>query len=201
MRPSWARSWSTRTRGGATSRRCSRRTWRRGLSFELWLYSHQLETAHALIREYPGTTFVLNHYATPVGLFGPRGDVRTPAQRERLLGQWQDEVARLAQYPHVVAKHSGLGMPVLGGTPRRPLDVGSLAGFTERAAPLVRHLHDCFGPERTMWASNYPMDKPVLSVAATAQVVLDVLGSDAEPGPLFHDVAARTYRVGVTGRR
>ena len=45
----------------------------RGLSFELWLYSHQLPLVPTLLAEYPETTFVLDHYATPVGLFGPRG--------------------------------------------------------------------------------------------------------------------------------
>ncbi len=45
----------------------------RGLSFELWCYAHQLPEALTLVREYPETTFVLNHYSTPVGLFGRRG--------------------------------------------------------------------------------------------------------------------------------
>lgn len=168
----------------------------RGLTFELWLYSHQLETVHDLVSEYPATTFVLNHYGTPVGLFGPRGDVRTAPQRARLLDVWREQVARLAEHPNVVAKHSGLGMPILGGTPTRPIGVDALGEFADRAAPLVRHLHECFGPERTMWASNYPIDKPGLTVPATVQVVLDVLGSDAAPRQLFHDVAARTYRIG-----
>lgn len=35
----------------------------------------------------------------------------------------------------------------------------------------------------------------MLSLPATAQVLLDVLGSDAQPELLFHDVAARTYRL------
>jgi predicted TIM-barrel fold metal-dependent hydrolase len=86
-------------------------------------------------------------------------------------------------------------MPLLGGVPRRQLDVDALAEVTDRVAPLIRHLHDCFGPDRTMWASNYPMDKPVLSLPATAQVVLDVLGADARPDQLFSDVATRTYRL------
>lgn len=172
----------------------------RGLSFELWVYSHQLPLVHDLVAAYPGTTFVLDHYATPVGLFGPRGGAGTPQERRSQLARWHDDLARVAEHGNVVAKHSGLGMPVLGGTPRRQLAVGSLAEVTDRVAPLVRHLHDCFGADRTMWASNYPMDKPVLSLPATAQVLLDVLGSDAQPGLLFHDVAARTYRLDPVDR-
>lgn len=167
----------------------------RGLSFELWVYSRQLPLVHTLLEEYPETTFVLDHYATPVGLFGPRGGTGSPAQRRDLLRRWCDDLAPVAAHRDVVAKHSGLGMPVLGGVPRRQLDVGRLAEVVDRAGPLVRHVHDCFGPERTMWASNYPMDKPVLSVPATAQVLLDILGSDAHPQLLFRDVATRTYRL------
>ena len=167
----------------------------RGLSFELWLYSHQLPLVPTLVAEYPETTFVLDHYATPVGLFGPRGGTGSAGHRRALLDRWHDDLARVAEHPTVVAKHSGLGMPLLGGVPRRQLDVGSLSEVTDRVAPLVRHLHDCFGPDRTMWASNYPMDKPVLSLPATAQVVLDVLGADARPDQLFSDVATRTYRL------
>ena len=105
------------------------------------------------------------------------------------------DIAAVAAHGNVVAKHSGLGMPVLGGTPRRQLGIGALAEMTDRVGPLVRHVHRCFGPDRTMWASNYPMDKPVMSLPATAQILLDVLGSDAQPQKLFHDVAQRTYRL------
>lgn len=171
----------------------------RDLSFELWLYSHQLRSVVPLVEEYPATTFVLNHYATPVGLFGPRGGIGSSRQRATLAATWAEDVARLAHLPNVVAKHSGLGMPLLGATPRRQLGEGSLDALTERAAPLVQHLHACFGPERTMWASNFPIDKPVLSLPATARILLDVLGSEANPELLFHDVAARTYRIDQTG--
>lgn len=167
----------------------------RGLSCELWVYSHQLPLLHTLLAAYPETTFVLDHYATPVGLFGPRGGTGSPSQRRELLARWYDDLAAVADHPNLVAKHSGLGMPVLGGVPRRQVGVASLAEHTDRAAPLVRHLHDSFGADRTMWASNYPMDKPGLSIAATAQILLDVLGSDARPLDLFHGVATRTYRL------
>ncbi|MCW2867833.1 MAG: hypothetical protein JWR20_2021 [Marmoricola sp.] len=174
----------------------------RGLSFELWVYDHQLPLLETLLSAYPETTFVLDHHATPVGFLGPRGGRAgrggrggTASEQRARLDRWRDDVAAVAAHGNVVAKHSGLGMPVLGGTPRRQLGVDGLAAITDRVAPLVRHVHDCFGPDRTMWASNYPMDKPVLSIPATAQVLLDVLGSDARPELLFHDVATRTYRL------
>ncbi len=169
----------------------------RGLSFELWCYSHQLPEALQLARAYPQTTFVLDHYGTPVGLFGARGREagRSAAAREGLLARWREDVAALAECPNVVAKHSGLGMPVLGHDPKRPVALGSLSELTDLAAPLVRHLHDCFGSDRTMWASNYPMDKAGITIPASVRIITDVLGADADLDLLLRDVARRTYRL------
>lgn len=169
----------------------------RGLSFELWCYAHQLPDALGLVREYPETTFVLDHYGTPVGLFGPRGQhtARTDAERFAILDRWRDDVAALAAFPNVVAKHSGLGMPLLGVNPRRQRGVDSVAFLAEQWGPLIRHLHDAFGADRTMWASNFPMDKATVTIPASIAVLLDVLGADAEPDLLLRDVAARTYRI------
>jgi predicted TIM-barrel fold metal-dependent hydrolase len=168
----------------------------RGLSFEVWGYPDQLPDALRLATEYPQTTFVLNHYATPVGLFGPRGNStgRTERDRAEILARCREGIAALAALPNVVAKHSGLGMPIVGGPPRRQLGADSISVLVDRCAPLVRHVHDSFGAQRTMWASNYPMDKPVQSIAASVAVLLEILGDDADRPLLFRDVARRVYR-------
>jgi predicted TIM-barrel fold metal-dependent hydrolase len=169
----------------------------RNLTFDFWLYPNQLPDAVILAKEYPATTFVLDHYATPVGIFGPRGKAvgRTAKDRADIFARWRDDVAALAALPNVVAKHSGLGMPVLGGAPAQPVDVGGTGPLIERCAPLIRQVHDVFGPERTMWASNFPIDKPVQSIPASVEVLLEVLGDDADLPLLLRDVARRTYRL------
>lgn len=171
----------------------------RGLSMEIWCYDHQLSDALRLVTEYPQTTFVLNHYATPVAMFGPRGQGagRSTDQRAAQLDAWRKNIAALADHPNVVAKHSGLGMPVMGGESRRPISAASVGEIVDRAAPLIRHLHNSFGSDRTMWASNYPIDKPGLTLPATLRVVTDVLGSDADTTRLTHDVASSVYRIEV----
>ena len=72
----------------------------------------------------------------------------------------------LAALPNVVAKHSGLGMPVLGLGPMRTRK----DTFRDAIAPLVTHLDQAFGPDRTFWSSNYPMDKPTISLPDTVWV-------------------------------
>ena len=165
----------------------------RGLSFEAWVYSHQLGDVVTLASEYPEVTVVLDHYATPVGLFGPRGrrTGRTEADRRAILDRWTDDIAAVAALPNVVAKHSGLGMPVLGWA--GPV---STAEFRDAVAPLVTRTQELFGADRTLWASNFPMDKPVVSLPGTIEALLDILGSDADPQRLLRDNARRVYRIG-----
>jgi L-fuconolactonase len=164
----------------------------RGLSFEAWVYSHQLPQVAALAREYPQATIVLDHYATPVGLFGPRGrhTGRTQADRREIFDRWSGDIAEVAALPNVVAKHSGLGMPVLGWTGPQ-----TTAQFRDAVAPLVTRTQELFGADRTLWASNYPMDKPTVSLPGTVDALLDILGPEADPQRLLRDNARRVYRL------
>ncbi len=169
----------------------------RGLSFDVWCFSHQLPDAITLAQEYPETTFVLDHYATPVGLLGPRGKStgRTARERSALLAAWHDDIAVLAAQPNVVAKHSGMGMALLGSDRPRPLAADAVAELTDQVGPMIRHVHDVFGADRTMWASNFPIDKAELTLPATLRLVTDVLGSDVDLAKLVQDVARRVYRI------
>jgi predicted TIM-barrel fold metal-dependent hydrolase len=164
----------------------------RSLSFEAWVYSHQLPEVVVLAQEYPEVTIVLDHYATPVGLFGPRGrrTGQTEADRRAIFERWSDDIAAVAALPNVVAKHSGLGMPVLGWSGPQ-----TTAQFRDAIAPLVTRTQELFGPDRTLWASNFPMDKPIVSLPGTIEALLDILGADADPQRLLSDNARRVYRL------
>ena len=170
----------------------------RGLSFELWCFAHQLPDALALAQEYPETTFVLDHYATPVGLLGPRGKTtgRTDQERSTLLADLARR-RRRARGPAerrrqaLRSRHAAAGQqPVTTAGRRR-----RVAEMTDQVAPLIRHVHDVFGADRTMWASNFPIDKAELTLPATLRLVTDVLGSDADLTKLVRDVARRVYRI------
>ncbi|WP_338079813.1 amidohydrolase family protein [Antrihabitans stalactiti] len=164
----------------------------RRLTFDVWLYSHQLPEAAALAKEYPETTFILDHYATPVGLFGPRGKHtgRSANDRAGILERWRDDIAAVAELPNVVAKHSGLGMPLLGGALSQ-----SRAALTDAFGPLVTYTQEMFGPDRTLWASNFPMDKPTMQLPDSVAILQDVLGDQLDPRKMFRDNAARVYSI------
>lgn len=163
----------------------------RGLSFDAWVYAHQLPDVQQLAGEYPETTIVLDHYATPVGVLGPRGKHTGGSESERreILQRWRDDISALAALPNVVAKHSGIGMPVLGADPM-PREQ-----LRDAVAPLIAHLDREFGTDRTFWSSNFPIDKPNVSLADSIWILRQVLGDRFDEDRLLRENARRVYRV------
>ena len=163
----------------------------RELSFDMWVDGEQLPDTVVLAREYPDTTFVLDHYGTPVGVLGPQGEHTggTAAQRKSILQRWRDDISALAELPNVVAKHSGTGMSVLGTGPLPP------ERLRDAVAPLIIHLDEAFGPERTLWSSNYPIDKPNLALPASITILREVLGDRFDETRILRDNARRVYRI------
>ncbi|MFE3544975.1 amidohydrolase family protein [Nocardia sp. NPDC059177] len=177
---------------------------RRGLSFEAWVYSGQLPEVTALAERFPEVPIVLDHLATPAGLFGPVGKHtgRTAAQRQALLDRWRDDLTDLAAQPNVVAKVSGLMMPVLGhpvpprGTPT------PVPRLVERTGPLLAHALEVFGADRLIWGSNFPIDRPITSLTGAVETVAtgltDAGASAADLRKVFRDNAVRVYRIDTT---
>lgn len=145
---------------------------KRGLSFDLQLYPHQMAAAADLARAHPGTQIILNH----AGMWA-----------DRTLAGWQmwtSGLRLLAACPNVAVKISGLGM----------LDV---RWSVESIRPLVFEVIETFGIDRAMFASNFPVDKlfstfPVLWGAFDA-VTMDL--SATERAALFELNARRFYRI------
>jgi predicted TIM-barrel fold metal-dependent hydrolase len=168
------------------------------LSFDAWCYSTQLRDVAALAARFPEVTIVLDHLGTPVGAAGPVADVgATPEERARIVGSWRDDLARVAEHSNVVAKLSGLTMPVVGFDFHTRATEPSVSELVERLGPFMRHALGCFGVSRCCFASNFPMDKVSASGArlfeAYAQLAAE-RGTGA-PRALLRDNALRFYRV------
>jgi predicted TIM-barrel fold metal-dependent hydrolase len=164
---------------------------RRGLSFDAWLYHPQIPDLTDLARAFPDTTIIFNHFGGPLGI-GPYA-----GQREEIFATWQHDVVALAACPNVYAKLGGLVMPINGfDFHKRELPASSdeIVAATGR---YYRHAIECFGPERCMFESNFPVDKASCSYHvlwnAFKKMVADA--SDAEKAALFHDTAHRAYRL------
>ncbi|WP_028479176.1 amidohydrolase [Nocardia sp. CNY236] len=173
----------------------------RGLSFEAWVYSHSIPDVTALAERYPEVPIVLNHLGTPAGIVGAVGrhTGTHPGVRRQLLVQWRDNLAALASRPNTVAKVSGLMMPILGH-PVPPRGTSTpVPHLLDRVGPLVEHALDVFGADRLIWGSNYPVDKPITSIAGSIETIARAIsghgGHRPELEQVFRAVAQRVYRI------
>ncbi len=180
--------------------------WRRGfasladhdLSFDAWVYLDQANALDDLLRAEPGVRVVLDHLATPVAAGGPfSGKGHDEAAQASIRGRWRDAIARLAQHPQLHVKLSGMFMPVLGWELHRRSAPVTLEQVRDALAPFVEHAIECFGVERCMFASNFPMDKVSLSFERLYDAYRMLVASrpETEQRALFRDNALRFYEA------
>lgn len=164
---------------------------RLGHSYDTWHYHHQNADFAALARAVPGTTLVLDHFGTPLGVGAYAG------QREAIFSQWQRDIAEIARCPNVVAKLGGLAMPDNGfGWDRRALPAHS-DELVEAQGRYYRHTIECFGPQRCMFESNFPVDRRSLPYASYWNAMKKIAKgySAQEQDAMFWGTAERVYRL------
>ena len=144
----------------------------RDLSFDLQLYPHQIGLACEVLEHSAETRVAVNHAAMWMD--------RTPEGWR----SWRDGLRRLAEWPNVSIKISGLGMFDHKWT-------------TESIRPLIYEVLEAFGTKRSMFASNFPVDKLFSSyrtIWAAFQTCTDSL-SGSEQQDLCFETARRFYRL------
>ena len=169
----------------------------RNLTFDAWVYSHQLPDLIRLVDDVRSTKVVLDHIGTPIGLAGPHGGLGTTSdQRRSIQTKWYDDLSRLAQVDHVRVKLSGLLMPVLGFGFHQRAQPPSLAEVVDALAPHIEHALASFGVDRCMFASNFPMDKVSTSFQMLYDAYFQIVESysAADKQKLFRENALSFYR-------
>jgi predicted TIM-barrel fold metal-dependent hydrolase len=164
-----------------------------GLSFDAWLFHPQIGELTDLARAFPDTKIVLDHCGGPIGLG------RYANRREEIFPVWKGSILEIAKCPNVVVKLGGLAMRLLGyDFHERPMPPSS----EEAAAawrPYIETCIEAFGPERSMFESNFPPDKGQCSyqVIFNAFKRLAAQYSEPEKTALFSKTAAGFYRLGL----
>jgi L-fuconolactonase len=107
-----------------------------GLTFDALVKPVHLAPLLEMVRRHPELPVVIDHGAKPA--------IADPEWREgRGYRAWRDQMAALAEIPSVSCKLSGLMTEALGNEHLLP-------GFME-------HLLQCFGPDRLIWGSDWPV--------------------------------------------
>lgn len=143
-----------------------------GLHFELQVYAPQAAYAVELLKAFPNVPMILVH----AGMLTDR----TP----QAIEQWRGALTAMAAFPNLHVKISGLGMYSLGLT-------------LPQARQMIRDTIQIFGAKRTIYGSNFPLEKLHTSYAGFFGLYRKVLAeyTEAEQRVVLHDNAVEFYRL------
>jgi L-fuconolactonase len=143
------------------------------LTYDLLLLPRHLPVAVEVVRKFPNQRFVLDHIAKP--LIGAR-----------VLAPWQDDIRALAKFENVSCKVSGM----VTETPWRDWQTADFK-------PYLDVVFDCFGVERLMFGSDWP----VCTLSADYGQVVSIIQDYVQDLPveaqdkIFGRNAAEFYRI------
>jgi L-fuconolactonase len=163
----------------------------RGLTYDTWHYHYQNREFLRLARAVPDTMMIIDHFGTPIGV-GRYAD-----RRDEIFEDWKRAIADIASCENVVAKLGGLAMPDNGfgwHLAERPPTSDEFATAQGR---YYRHMIECFGADRCMFESNFPVDRISLSYLVLWNGLKKIAApcSPSERDALFFDTATRVYRL------
>jgi len=144
-----------------------------GIVCDVCVFAHQLPGVVSLARQCPNTMIVLDH-------------IGKPAIRHNDIEQWRNDIRALSGLPNVATKISG----VLTEADQR-------SWSRDIVRPYLDHVIECFGFDRIMFGSDWP----VLALTTSIQEWVDIVdwtvkGCDASDiSRLYRDNAARIYKL------
>ncbi|MBB5215640.1 amidohydrolase family protein [Parapusillimonas granuli] len=123
------------------------------LTFDAWLYFHQIPRIMALADAFPNVPIAVNHCGGVLGISAYAN------QREAVFDYWRTQLQFLSLRPNVMMKLGGLGMEISGfGFESADKAPNSLA-LARAWRPWIETCIELFGPKRCMFESNFPADK------------------------------------------
>jgi predicted TIM-barrel fold metal-dependent hydrolase len=160
-----------------------------GLSFDAWLYFHQMLELADVARAFPETRIVLDHIG------GPIYTAAYVTKRDEVTDTWRKGITELSGYPNVYIKLGGMGMVQFGfGWHERPKPPDSVE-LARAMAPYYLFCIEKCGVQRCLFESNFPVDKVSYSYTvmwnAFKRIVRDF--TPTEKAALFHDTAVAAY--------
>ena len=166
-----------------------------GLSFDAFLYHPQLPELADLAKAFPQTSIILNHAGTPLGI-GPYA-----SQHDEVFRDWQRGIETVAASPNVTVKLGGFGMRVCGYEWHMRSQPMTSEALAKTIGPYVLFCIEAFGPDRCMFESNFPVDKPSYAYTVLWNTFKRIAHgfSPGERAALFQKTALRVYRLAPAG--
>jgi predicted TIM-barrel fold metal-dependent hydrolase len=163
----------------------------RGLTYDTWHFHPQNGEFLTLARACPGTTLILDHFGTPLGV------ARFAGQRDTYFSSWQDEMAAISECPNVVAKLGGMAMPTNGFGWEMRDHPPSSDEFVAAQGKWYSHMIACFGASRAMFESNFPVDRLSISYPVLWNGLKKIADGlpEVDQAALFSGTANRMYRL------
>jgi L-fuconolactonase len=168
---------------------------RLGLSFDAWLFHPQIDDVASLAGAFPNTKIVLNHVGGPIGIGAYKG------KQDEVFSRWAASIKALAAHQNVYIKVGGLGQRINGFGFNEQAEPPSSEMLAAKFRPYVETCIEAFGASRSMFESNFPVDKVSYSypVFWNACKLLAKGATSSEKADLFAGTAARFYRVNDIG--
>jgi len=170
-----------------------KRLTRLGLSFDAWIFFHQVPEVTELARLYPDANIVLCHMG------GVLGYGRYTGKKDEIFAQWKASMAELAKCPNVSVKIGGLMMR-LGAIDYLHLEKPPTSQqLADAWRPYAGTCLELFGADRCMVESNFPVEKMGIGYAGLFNALKRIAaGASAdEKKALFSGTAKRVYRLAI----
>ena len=146
------------------------------LAYDILIYSRHLPVAAEFVARFPRQRFVLDHLAKPPIRLGE-------------IAEWERGIRRLAAFPNVCAKVSGL-----------VTEADWQRWTPAQIEPYLEVAFDAFGAERLMIGSDWPVCLVAADYARAMQVVLDYVAKlpAVDRDALLGGNATRFWRLDET---
>lgn len=142
------------------------------LNLELMMYPYQADIVEELARSLPGLQIIINHCGSPID------------RDAEGMQRWRDGLRKISACSNVAIKISNPGAYDHDWT------LGSIRD-------VVMHCIDCFGTDRAMFGTDYPVSSIQMSFNQIYDTFRTIAAElpEADQAKLFHDNAKRFYRL------
>jgi L-fuconolactonase len=144
-----------------------------GLSFDICIYEAQLANTVKMVAQCPDVQFILDH-------------IGKPQIKNQLMEPWRTDLRRLAEFPNVWCKMSGL-VTEADHQQWTPADL----------RPYIDHVMDTFGFDRVMFGGDWPVAYQATEYPRWVSTLEEAVAGATQQqlAALFRDNAIAFYRL------